>query len=358
MNISSKFIRSLMSAFAVAALVLTPGFVFAQGALGQSSNLNDIVGKVIGLFNVAIYLIIALAILTFVWNVYQYFIVQDPKDKKDASLYVMYSVIGIFVILSFWGLVNIISNTLNVNSNPGTVNVGNLLGGITSGGGSAGSGYNPFLYSASIGFGTAGASSGGSGYGGVGGGSSIIPQQGASGSNGGLGVSSYNTNSSGGISVGAGGSSGAVAPGSSQSAYLDAANAQAAADQRGLTANNCYTASGGIVNTPTCRSIYQAYQNDLTNAGTIRQSMYEQSSAAAAGPNNPDCIMNGQNCGTPAASSGSASSSGSSPTTDNCPPGTSAVGSDGSCVSDSGSGSSAAPDYSGGAYDTSGMQGN
>ena len=126
---------------------LAPALVFAQNAgasaaspsaspstgLTQVTDLNSLVTKTISLFNVAVYLIVALAILTFVWNVYQYFIVKDPENRKEASLYVMYSIIGIFVILSFWGLVSIISNTLNINNSSGSINVSNLIGNITGG---------------------------------------------------------------------------------------------------------------------------------------------------------------------------------------------------------------------------------
>ena len=91
-------------------------------------SLCTLIYKAIGYFNEIIYLIIALAVMTFIWNVYHYFIVNDPENRKEASKYVMFSVIGLFVILSFWGLVNIISNTLNLNTAASQINVGALTG--------------------------------------------------------------------------------------------------------------------------------------------------------------------------------------------------------------------------------------
>ncbi|MES3031348.1 MAG: pilin [Patescibacteria group bacterium] len=79
----------------------------------MNKTLKDIAGLVIEYLNIAIYLIIGLAIVTFVWNVYRYFFTE--KDKTEAGLYVMYSVIGFFVILSFWGLVAILRNSLKLN---------------------------------------------------------------------------------------------------------------------------------------------------------------------------------------------------------------------------------------------------
>ena len=49
------------------------------------------------------------ALVVFVWNIIKYFIKEN--DHKEAAPYVMWSIIGFFVILSLWGLVNILKNT-------------------------------------------------------------------------------------------------------------------------------------------------------------------------------------------------------------------------------------------------------
>jgi len=226
----------------VGALVV-PIIAFAQASatnpstgstLAQTSDLNGLVGKAIGLFNSAIYLIIALAILTFVWNVYQYFIVKDPENRKEASLYVMYSVIGIFVILSFWGLVNIISNTLNINTSPGTLNVSNLIGNITGSSGTSGSSAGtPNLFSPTSG------------------GSSIYTPSA--------------TNNSG---------SSFTPSSQSQAAYQQQANQAQAA----LQANGCLTVSLGTVNTPTCQSLQSQYTTAQNQAnGTVGHTIIQNS---------------------------------------------------------------------------------
>ena len=122
-----------MSRLALAvALICAPITTFAY-----TQNLNDLVHLSVGYFNQAIYLIIAIAVLVFVWNIYQYFFKADPENKKDAALYVMYSVIGFFVIISFWGLVNILSGTFKLNTNSPDLN---FFGTSLSNPGSGGSG--------------------------------------------------------------------------------------------------------------------------------------------------------------------------------------------------------------------------
>lgn len=92
----------------IAAAACVPFVAFAA-----QKTLGDIINIIIGYFTSFITLIIGLAVLTFMWNVYRYFFTE--KDKKEAGLYVMYSVIGFFVILSLWGLVNILTNTFNLD---------------------------------------------------------------------------------------------------------------------------------------------------------------------------------------------------------------------------------------------------
>ncbi len=106
--------KNITTKLFIAGGILLPFTTYAAG-----KDLNYLIEKVIGYMNSAIYLILSLAVLMFVWNVYKYFISgsDDVSAKKDAGLYVMWSVIGFFVILSFWGLVNILKNTLNLDSN-------------------------------------------------------------------------------------------------------------------------------------------------------------------------------------------------------------------------------------------------
>ncbi len=84
----------------------------------EKRTLRDLVELVLKYFNIAIILIIGLAVVMFVWNVYKYFIAggDNAESKKEAGLYVMWSVIGFFVILSFWGLVAILTNTFKLEN--------------------------------------------------------------------------------------------------------------------------------------------------------------------------------------------------------------------------------------------------
>lgn len=80
--------------------------------------LKELMGTAADYLNTALKLLMGLAVLLFVWYVIQYFIRPgDSKKHAEAAQYILWSVIGFFVILSFWGLVNILSSTFNLGPN-------------------------------------------------------------------------------------------------------------------------------------------------------------------------------------------------------------------------------------------------
>ena len=90
--------------------LLLPAIAFASG-----KKLSDIVELFIYYLNQAFFVLIGVAIVIFVYHIVKYFILPN-EDRKAAGNYVMYSVIGFFVILSLWGLVNIIKNTFQLDN--------------------------------------------------------------------------------------------------------------------------------------------------------------------------------------------------------------------------------------------------
>lgn len=109
----------------LAVTFLSPAIAFAEG-----KDLRYIMKIVTGYIQDFILLIISLAVITFIWNIYRYFFTE--KDKKEAGMYVLYSVIGFFVILSFWGLVNVLTNSLSLQNEQPSWPFGS---GVSSGGG-------------------------------------------------------------------------------------------------------------------------------------------------------------------------------------------------------------------------------
>lgn len=81
----------------------------------MNQNLSDIIYLIIGYLGQILFLLMGVAVLMFVWYIIKYFIKPDA-DRKEAGNYILYSVIGFFVILSLWGIVNILNNTFGLGN--------------------------------------------------------------------------------------------------------------------------------------------------------------------------------------------------------------------------------------------------
>ena len=66
--------------------------------------------------NVVLPIIISLGVLYFVWGVFQYVRTDDSSKQAEARSYIIWSIIFITVMVSVWGLVNIITTTFNLDS--------------------------------------------------------------------------------------------------------------------------------------------------------------------------------------------------------------------------------------------------
>jgi hypothetical protein len=96
--------------FGVLSMVaLMPVITFAQG-----KDLEYLIRLAIRYLGLLIPFIMSLAIVVFIWGVYKYFIKVDA-DRAEAGNYILYSIIGFFLMLSLWGLVNILVNTFRLD---------------------------------------------------------------------------------------------------------------------------------------------------------------------------------------------------------------------------------------------------
>ncbi len=70
---------------------------------------------------VLIPILMAVALLTFFWGIYSYFILgaDSDDDLKKGRQFVLWGVIGFAAIASVWGLVWIVSGTLLGPAGPG-----------------------------------------------------------------------------------------------------------------------------------------------------------------------------------------------------------------------------------------------
>ena len=91
---------------------LMPVFVFAQSQSGIQGLLQLVMSLIGGLIPI----VIGLAVLAFLWGVLQYVVAKDEDKQKEARGVMLYGIIALFVMVSVWGLVNILGDTLQLSN--------------------------------------------------------------------------------------------------------------------------------------------------------------------------------------------------------------------------------------------------
>ncbi len=83
------------------------------------TNVFGLKNLIIGLINnVFVPVIFALAFIVFIWGIFSYFIAgaEDPAKQEKGKQLIIYGIIGFVVMVSVWGLVNVLANTFGLNS--------------------------------------------------------------------------------------------------------------------------------------------------------------------------------------------------------------------------------------------------
>lgn len=73
--------------------------------------MQGIITTIQNILNSIIPVLVALGVVYFVWGVVQYFIADAEEAKKTGKDRIIYGVIGLAIIVSLWGIVNLITNT-------------------------------------------------------------------------------------------------------------------------------------------------------------------------------------------------------------------------------------------------------
>ena len=101
-------------------LALAPLSTFAQS---QIRNINDIFSTATSLGNTITVLLVSFAVIYIVYSVVRYLIAtNDNEARKQAGWNILWGVVGLFVIVSLWGLVNILSNSFRTDESQINVN--------------------------------------------------------------------------------------------------------------------------------------------------------------------------------------------------------------------------------------------
>lgn len=103
-----------MKKFIAISAMLAPALAFAQTPI---RDVNGVSSKLVQIGNLVMYLLIALAVIFIVWNVVMYIVKgADPEAKTAHMKNVGWGILGLAIILSIWGLVNILTTTFKTEA--------------------------------------------------------------------------------------------------------------------------------------------------------------------------------------------------------------------------------------------------
>ncbi|MCE9517883.1 pilin [Candidatus Nomurabacteria bacterium] len=95
--------------------VVAPLFAHAASAFTILTTINQILATLIPI-------LITLAVVYFIWGVIQYLVSGDEEKKKSATEMIIRGLVGLFIIIAFWGIIRLITNTFGVG--PEQINSG------------------------------------------------------------------------------------------------------------------------------------------------------------------------------------------------------------------------------------------
>jgi hypothetical protein len=86
--------------------------------LAGGTTFKGYVDGIVGAINtIVVPVIFALAFLVFVWGVVNYFFLNsgDEKKREDGRQFMLWGIIGLVVLFSVWGLVNLLLSTFSIS---------------------------------------------------------------------------------------------------------------------------------------------------------------------------------------------------------------------------------------------------
>jgi hypothetical protein len=108
------------------ALAITAGALTAFAAplvsLAAVSNLSDFGSFIINIINnVLVPVLFAVAFIVFLWGAFSTFILGQGSDetKEKGKSLMLWGIIGFFVMVSIWGLVNLFTGSITFGNNTG-----------------------------------------------------------------------------------------------------------------------------------------------------------------------------------------------------------------------------------------------
>ncbi len=97
--------------------VLIASLAFAMPLMALAATLKDILTTVRDLVNTVVPLFMVIAVAVFLWGIVKYITAAGDEEKaKSARGYIIYGLIGVFVMVAFWGIIQVVASTFGITT--------------------------------------------------------------------------------------------------------------------------------------------------------------------------------------------------------------------------------------------------
>ncbi len=121
MSSTKKETKGLVGRFGnIARRVFMVGMLSALPLLAFADDSQDIgwfLDKIRTILDDAVPFIVGLAVFVIIWGIFTYITQATNEEKREeAKKYILWGVVGVFMMLSVWGFVNILLNTFSLDN--------------------------------------------------------------------------------------------------------------------------------------------------------------------------------------------------------------------------------------------------
>ena len=96
---------------------ITSFATFPLLASAQLGNVEDIMITVLNLLEILVLIIIALALVFFLWGVAKFILnASNPDAQAEGKRMMFWGIIALFVMVSVWGLVNFVGDAFDLDT--------------------------------------------------------------------------------------------------------------------------------------------------------------------------------------------------------------------------------------------------
>ncbi len=97
--------------------IIISGLALAMPLMAAAADLQSILYTIRSLVNTILPLFMVVAVAVFLWGIIRYITSAGDEEKQKAARgYIIYGLIGIFVMVAFWGIIQVVASTFGVTT--------------------------------------------------------------------------------------------------------------------------------------------------------------------------------------------------------------------------------------------------